>query len=180
MTELDEPDALEIRWPMVHGLVLGERIVAVFFLSLTFVLVLLQVVTRYVFSNPLPWTEELARFALVWLTFISAGFVMARRLHITVDLIANILGRRANVVLEWFSALSSLAVSLFMALMSVRYSLSVLSLHAPASRLPMPSLYSAGIVGFALLLLHGVLNSYVVARYPQDIPDTTEKLSSSA
>ena len=29
----------------------------------------LQVISRYVLVAPLPWTEELARFLLVWVTF---------------------------------------------------------------------------------------------------------------
>jgi TRAP-type C4-dicarboxylate transport system permease small subunit len=54
-----------------------------------FVLLLLlavtQVLFRYMLMIPLPWTEELARFTLVWVTFLGAASVTRRKLHIAVD-----------------------------------------------------------------------------------------------
>ncbi len=36
------------------------------------IVILVQVVCRYFFNNALPWPEELARYAMVWLTFMVA------------------------------------------------------------------------------------------------------------
>ena len=59
------------------------------FSLLLFVLLLLlavtQVIFRYLLMIPLPWTEELARFTLVWVTFLGAASVTRRKLHIAVD-----------------------------------------------------------------------------------------------
>jgi len=44
--------------------------------------VLLGVLTRYVLGNQLSWTEELATFLLVWLTFLGAAMAYRDKAHI--------------------------------------------------------------------------------------------------
>jgi TRAP-type C4-dicarboxylate transport system permease small subunit len=43
--------------------------------------VFLEVVIRYVFKVPLPWTEEVARFALVWFGMLAAAAASRKGLH---------------------------------------------------------------------------------------------------
>jgi TRAP-type transport system small permease protein len=42
-----------------------------------FLCVLVQVVFRYAFNNPLTWSEELARYLLIWCAFL--GWIIATR-----------------------------------------------------------------------------------------------------
>jgi TRAP-type C4-dicarboxylate transport system permease small subunit len=56
-----------------------------------------QVVARYVFHAPISWSEEWARFALIWLAFLSAAFVMAEGRHIAVDVVSARLSPRGSV-----------------------------------------------------------------------------------
>ncbi len=44
-----------------------------------------QVFMRYVMNQGLPWPEEFARFALVWLTFIAGSCALRRGYHIGID-----------------------------------------------------------------------------------------------
>ncbi|WP_158253097.1 MULTISPECIES: TRAP transporter small permease [unclassified Cryobacterium] len=137
---------------------------------LILVLILTQVISRFVFSAPFTWTEELARFALVWLTFISAGFVMARRLHVTVDLIAAKLSGIAAKAVNCFSIGVVLAVSASMAVAGAQFAFSAAKLNAPATQIPMSVVYASAVVGFGLIFLHGVLNTYVDVRHPDQAP----------
>jgi TRAP-type C4-dicarboxylate transport system permease small subunit len=41
------------------------------------------VLSRYVFKSPLPWTEELARYALVWFALLAAALSARRGVHIS-------------------------------------------------------------------------------------------------
>ena len=53
------------------------------------ILISLQVFFRYVMNAPLAWTEELARFGFIWMTFF-AGYLGARKAqHISVELIQD-------------------------------------------------------------------------------------------
>ena len=56
-----------------------------FLFVLLLLLAVTQVLFRYMLMIPLPWTEELARFTLVWVTFLGAASVTRRKLHIAVD-----------------------------------------------------------------------------------------------
>ncbi len=44
-----------------------------------------QVVFRFVINKPLAWSEELAIYCLVWLTFLGAAYAMSLKAHIGVD-----------------------------------------------------------------------------------------------
>ena len=58
---------------------------SLFLFVLLLLLAVTQVIFRYLLMIPLPWTEELARFTLVWVTFLGAASVTRRKLHIAVD-----------------------------------------------------------------------------------------------
>ncbi|MET1034931.1 MAG: TRAP transporter small permease [Arthrobacter sp.] len=176
----DEPDFLESKSRAIRALVNAERVAASAFLVATLVLVLVQVASRYIFNAPFTWTEELARFSLVWLTFISAGFVMARRLHVTVDLVAAKLSKRGALIMDSFAMLVVLAVSGAMAWAGTLFAVGAARLNAPATQLPMSLVYSAAAIGFALIFLHGVLNTYVNIRHPDQVPDAMENLEKEA
>jgi len=47
----------------------------------------LQVFFRYVVQAPLFWSEELARFLLIWSVFAGATFAFRHRTHMSIDLI---------------------------------------------------------------------------------------------
>lgn len=61
--------------------------------------VLVQVVARYLLNAPPFWTEELARFLLIWLTFVGALAAHRDGEHISVTWLPELLGARAGQVL---------------------------------------------------------------------------------
>ena len=64
-----------------------------------FSIVFLQFFTRYVLNDSLAWTEEIARYGLMRVTFVGGAVVTRRNSHIAVELLSNImppsLARRA-------------------------------------------------------------------------------------
>lgn len=61
------------------------------FWTLAFI-VFLQFFTRYVLNDSLAWTEEIARYGLMWVTFIGGIMVTRRNSHIAVELLSNVMG----------------------------------------------------------------------------------------
>jgi len=62
----------------------------VLFWSLAFI-VFLQFFTRYVLNDSLAWTEEIARYGLMWVVFIGGAMVTRRNTHIAVELLSNVM-----------------------------------------------------------------------------------------
>jgi C4-dicarboxylate transporter, DctM subunit len=46
--------------------------------------IFVQVSNRYVFNSPLAWTEEVARFIFIWLSFLGAFLALRDRAHISI------------------------------------------------------------------------------------------------
>ena len=49
------------------------------------VLAFVQVVLRFVFNDPLSWSEEVARWCFVWMTFLGAALGVKRNAHVAID-----------------------------------------------------------------------------------------------
>ncbi len=63
------------------------------------IVVFLQVIARYVFKAPFSWAEELTRYLMIWGTFLGAAVLIARREHIVVDILLNVIPMRSKAVL---------------------------------------------------------------------------------
>lgn len=68
---------------------------ALLMLALT-VVVLLQVLYRYVLELPLTWSDEAARHLLVWLSFTGGGIAIARQLNPRIEIIDGLRSPRVR------------------------------------------------------------------------------------
>jgi TRAP-type C4-dicarboxylate transport system permease small subunit len=84
-------------------------------------LVILQVISRYVLKYPLVWTEEVARYLMVWMAFTGTGCVIKKWDDIYVDVFINMLKqkpRKVLMILQKFVVLSLLIYSFYLCLMA--------------------------------------------------------------
>ena len=51
----------------------------------------LQVVSRYVFDDPISWTIEVCSITYVWIVFFASGTIVTMRQHITFDMLYSAL-----------------------------------------------------------------------------------------
>ena len=91
------------------NLLLPLRWLTAALLSVVVVVTLLQIVLRYVFNAPLIWSEELARFLTVWMTFLGAAVVCYDGGHLNVDVFLQAAPAPVKRVLHWFNAIASLS-----------------------------------------------------------------------
>ena len=76
----------------VDGAIVTLTSWAVAYLTLQMALVvLLGVFTRYVLNDSLAWTEELARYSMIWLTWLGGGLALRRGAHIAVEFVRDAL-----------------------------------------------------------------------------------------
>lgn len=62
-------------------------------------LVLYQVFTRYVLSSPVAFTEELVRYALIWVSFIAGTYAFLERQHMALTIVRDRFPARSKRVL---------------------------------------------------------------------------------
>lgn len=97
---------------------LCENVFLVVLLWSLSIVVLIQVISRYVFSNSLPWTEEIARLLLVYVTFLGAFLTARGKSYISIDLISRFMPRhtrgffivRTLVCCLFYAVLAALAI----------------------------------------------------------------------
>lgn len=68
----------------LHTLGVIEMYAALFALGAIVTIIALQVVSRYIFSSPLVWAEELASYLLIWLGFLAAAVTHKQRRHVSI------------------------------------------------------------------------------------------------
>jgi len=74
-------------------LVVANQAVIVGLMMLMAGLVFANVVTRYVFGFSLNWSEEIARYAMVWITYLGAGLAMREGQHVAIEYLQSVLPR---------------------------------------------------------------------------------------
>lgn len=67
-----------------------DWLAGILFWGLAFI-VFLQFFTRYILNDSLAWTEEIARYGLMWVVFIGGAMVTRRNTHIAVELLSNVM-----------------------------------------------------------------------------------------
>lgn len=62
-----------------------------------------QVMSRYLLDDPSPWTEELARFLLIWIGMLGASLAFRQRAHLGLELLPQKLEGTPAAVLRYFT-----------------------------------------------------------------------------
>jgi len=115
----------------VSRLTKGAELVAALLFAAMFGAFVIQVVSRYVFDDPVAWTLEICSITYIWIVFFAGALVVEQRQHITFDMLykaMNLRRRRVFAVVSTALILVMFAVGLpgtvdYIAFMSKKYSL---------------------------------------------------------
>jgi TRAP-type C4-dicarboxylate transport system permease small subunit len=139
-----------------RGLMAAEKVAATLLLVAVTLLVVAQVVARYVFDRPLFWTDELARYCYVWLSFVASIAVTAGRSDVVIDVIDRFVGARTLVAIKALAHFVVVFTCAWMVYGSFDWLLQTAKLKSPALGMPMIWLYGVVSLCFALMALHAV------------------------
>lgn len=148
--EDDEIDLSDLRW--------DDSIVFVVFWTLAFV-VFLQFFTRYVLNNSLGWTEEIARFLLIGVTFIGGVMATRKHSHIAVEFIYRWVPRPVRRVAQ--TVIDLICTSFFSMLAWYSYQVSGRTQQMMVSvDIPKSLVYQAVALSFAAMALYAAVNAW--------------------
>jgi TRAP-type C4-dicarboxylate transport system permease small subunit len=69
-----------------------DKVLGYFLVALMGILVLdvlWQVISRYILRSPSSFTDELARFLLIWVGILGAAYATGKKMHLAIDIIIN-------------------------------------------------------------------------------------------
>jgi TRAP-type C4-dicarboxylate transport system permease small subunit len=124
--------------------------------ALMTLVVVVQVIARYVLNHSLFWSEELARYLLVWLTFLGASVAYHRGVHPGVDVIFTRLSFRWQQGARVGIHLVSLFLFGVMVVKGVSFAWFVRLQISPALSLPKWVIMAIVPLAGAVLMVHGV------------------------
>jgi TRAP-type C4-dicarboxylate transport system permease small subunit len=132
----------------------GEAAVLIAIVGVMTVVVFLQVLYRYVFAQPLQWSEELARYLFVWLSIMGATLALQKKGHFGLDLFYKMLSNRFQRIVK-FPVYLLLGIVIFVILFQgiILVQKTVLQ-ESPAMGISMAWAYASLPVGGALMAIH--------------------------
>jgi len=135
-------------------------------ISVITVCVSVQVFVRYVLQKPFfLWTEELARFILIWMVFLGIGVGVKNDAHFAMDVLPSLLGRRWGAIVRLFNDLCMGTILILLILAGLRFSWFGMFQYSPNMEILM-------VLVFISIPLGGVLSlTYLVERIQQRVRD---------
>jgi TRAP-type transport system small permease protein len=140
-----EADALE---RFARHLAALERFLISTLMAVITILTLAQVIWRYVLELPLQWSEEIARYCFVWVTFLGAAALMRLRDgHPAIDALYLSVGAKAQRVMDIASRTVVIVGTLAIAVGGFRMVQLQWNQLSPSVEVPMAWIYMSMFLG---------------------------------
>ncbi|MDH3572001.1 MAG: TRAP transporter small permease [Desulfobacteraceae bacterium] len=120
------------------------------------VVVAVQVFFRYALNDSLFWSEELARYLLVWLTFLGASVAYRRNIHPGVDIVYTRMPASIQRAISIFIHFISTVLFGVMIFYGIQFSYFVRLQISPALYLPKWIVFSIIPLSGIIFMIHGV------------------------
>ncbi len=134
------------------------------FLALLMALMTLDVLwgvfTRYVMGSQASWSEELARFLLIWVGILGAAYASGQKMHLAIDLLYPSLNEKGQKRLRFFiSSLIAVFALCIMVIGGARlvYITQVLQQLSPALQIPIAVVYIVVPLSGVLIIYYKIL-----------------------
>lgn len=106
--------------------------------------VLWQVFTRFVVGTPSSFTDELARYLMIWVGVLGAAYISGRRMHVAIDILPSKLDKGRQVKLKIFISWIIIVFCFFALViggMRLVYITFTLGQYSPALQIPLALVY---------------------------------------
>ena len=132
-----------------------------------------QIFTRFILNDPSSWTEELLRYALIWLTTLGVPYAYGKEQHIAIEFITNTFSKKGKlgdkILVEIIVLLLSVFVLLVGGIMVTKNASGQLS---PAMGIPMEFYYLGIPICGALMILY---SGQRLIRFVKELKETKKE-----
>lgn len=123
----------------------------------TVALIFGQVFMRYALSSSLSWSEEIARYAFIWMIYIGVSYGVKKGKHLGVDAFSELFQAKGKIVLGIIANLSFLIFAAVVVYFGFDIVLRI-TRESAALQLPMGWVYAAPVAGMMLTILRLLQN----------------------
>ena len=133
-----------------------DAIITCLTLSACTILVNANIFTRYLFSTPIYWAEEVATSLFIWTVFIGSAYAFRTKAHLGVDILVKMLPEKAKRAVTLVIQVIEIAVLVMLTYVAAQYVAN--SWHRVTDVLMMPRWYFsiAVPIGFGWSLLYAI------------------------
>jgi len=129
--------------------------------SSIFCIIILQVFFRFVLRHSLPWTEELTRYLLVWLTFLGFSYHVKNDSHSRIAAFIGLFPQIIQKVCEIIVNSIFLFTSLIMTWLGIKLVILQLSTNRMPTSMPIPMFLFSIVIPLGFLFSSFYLSSRV-------------------
>lgn len=122
------------------------------------VMIFLQIVNRFVFKIPMPWTDELAKYSFVWLAMYGSAKAVREKSHIFVDILDMYLKGTPGKICSYVAEFISLTFYLILLAVSVPWALENMDVLADSIKISMGFFYTCVPIAAFLMILFSTEN----------------------
>lgn len=135
---------------------MGLRVLLMALLTASAGSIILQVFFRYVLKNALVWSEEAARYSLIWMTMIGAAVAVRRHQHLAIDSIMSKFTQKARRNVEMGMEILTAITSALFVYLGIRMTMVAHNGISPAIKIPMSYVYVALPIGFFFMAIFSI------------------------
>lgn len=144
------------------------KIILIIFGTVMTVLVITNVILRYVFNSGLTWSEEACRFLFIWTTFMGAILGESKSAHMRLDFIVD----HFPGISRKIAHILALLVVLFLSCLLVKGGYEVVSttwkMPTSALKIPKGAVYLGAPICFGYFILSSIARIVMVIKEPDD------------
>ena len=130
-------------------------------LSVMTLLVLYQVFTRYVLSNPAAFTEELVRYFLIWTGFIGAAYAFLTREHMCLVLFRdNLKPEKRRILMIVLDVLILVFAILVITVGGFKLAMSARQVYSALLGIPRSLVYGMAPLSGLFIIMAQIINIY--------------------
>ena len=126
--------------------------------------VLWQVFTRFIMGSPSSFTDELARYLMIWVGVLGAAYMSGKRMHVAIDILPSRLSKVKQLRLKIFVNLI-IILFCFSALvvggLRLVYITYILDQHSPALQIPLAVVYLIIPISGILIIYYKISDLYL-------------------
>ena len=118
---------------------------------------LLQVFTRYILNSSLTWTEEMARFSFMYVSFLGSALCVKNGMHARITVLTDFVPKPVQKVLEYVGNVIIIICAFVMITQGFSLLSAVSVQKSPMLKIPMSVFYAACPIGAIFMGLYALL-----------------------